>query len=138
VNALASPIADQRTNLDRLTAVGGIYHLLTLALFTNPATPNADSVLTDFTLATFDGSAPVAAIAFGASGIEPDGSVHSFAPSVPFDVTGATVLTEVVYGWVLLSADLATYHGGGKLDTPVPMARIGALVVIQPELIWGG
>lgn len=102
-----------------------------IALFKNNAVIADGTVVGDLDLADFDGSAAIAG-ATGAqqTGLDPDTNdqlitIKDPAGGYRFITTGLTNLPQTIYGFALLSNDLATYLAGELLETPVTLTAIG-------------
>lgn len=101
-----------------------------IALYTNNATPSENSVLTDFTLATFTGSTPVTAT----PGTQPEGYVPgtgdsriNISPPVGgfrFECSVAPVVPEVIYGYIMVDNAGAVYLAGKRLSSPITIANV--------------
>jgi hypothetical protein len=83
---------------------GSVAEALDIVLYTNNYTPVDASVLANFTLATFTGSAPVnvATTDWGAPAIVANVAEITATPVPSWTNTGAT--TELCYGWVAVGA----------------------------------
>lgn len=111
--------------------VGAILHLSTTNF-----TPNQNTVLADFTEATFTGYAASSAVTWGAAHLEPNGNAVSVGSAKTFTQTGTTI-TEIVYSWYLVTA-LGAYLLGGAFDTPLNFNQVGAGVTVVPTFEFAG
>jgi len=121
--------------LDLLLAVGAPLEPGTaeLRLFQNDFVPNKDSVLADFTEATFDGyAAPT--LTFANAYIGPDNTVKLTAPSELFVPTGSTT-PNIIYGWYIV-ANGTDVFSSNRFDTEVPLTGPTTGLVAQPEIPW--
>lgn len=117
--------------LAAMAGAGGPLDTLTLFVFTNAITPNANTVIGDLTPATFTGATPVAGIVFGDPWIDVDGRWKISAPDHLFQRTGG-VVSETVYGWGVATAALAALVGCALLDAPVALDAVGKGVLVTP------
>lgn len=107
-----------------------------LGLYTNDFTPNANTVIGDFTVATFTGYAQVTITLFDAAYIDENanaaiiGGLVQFAPASPYTVG------ESVYGWYLTTSTGALISGGRFPNAPVPMGVAGNYVQVVPGEVF--
>lgn len=105
-----------------------------IALVANNFVLDENLVLTDFTLASFTGSTPLAGTA-GAQdvGIDPttqDQVITNIAPAGGWrwECTGAPAVPETIYGYVLLDNAAAVVLAMALLPTPVSIANVGDFI----------
>jgi hypothetical protein len=111
--------------------VGAVLHLSVTNF-----TPNQNTVLADFTEATFTGYAPSSAVVWGAPFLDAAGDAVSVGSAKTFVQTGVGVV-NIVYTWYLETA-LGAYLCGGALDTPVNFAAMGDGVTLVPTFKFTG
>lgn len=102
-----------------------------IALIMAAFTPDEVLVVGDLTLATFDGSTPIA----GATGTQQVGNDPATGQQIitnkeplggwRWETTGLTNLPQTIYGWALLDTALAVLLGVELLPTPVALTEIG-------------
>lgn len=123
--------------LDMIAALKtAMLNLSVMKLFTNDITPSVNSLVADFTEATFTGYAPVTLTAFSAPYLTDDdqGAANSplatFAPASPFTVG------EIVHGWFVVDAtgDLVM---AGRFDAPQNMNASGQLLQVLVRFVLG-
>lgn len=100
-------------------------------LFVNDFVPGPDSVLTDFTEATFDGYSTAIVVEYGEPIEDPDNQHAWMQFSAQFTATGGTV-AETVYGWFVTHGGVVT--SAARLDTPVPISDAGDGVIVHPRV----
>lgn len=107
-----------------------------IALYTNNGTPSENSVLADFTLATFTGSTPKEAT----PGTQPEGYVPTtgdskidISPPVGgfrFECTAAPTPPQTVYGYIMTDNAGAVYLAGQRFPAPITIANVGDAIEI--------
>lgn len=107
-----------------------------MALFINNAQPSENSVLADFTPATFTGSTPITCT----PGTQPEGyvpgtgdSAIDISPPVGgfrWETTALTLLPQTVYGYYLTDGAGAVYLAAQKFPTPIVLTGIGDVIDI--------
>ena len=107
-----------------------------IGLIMEPFTPEENMVATDITLADFDGSTPIP----GSTGaqlvaVDPSTSQQLITIKEPlggwrWTTTGTNNLPQTIYGFALLSEDLATLLALAVLDTPVALTAVGQQIDI--------
>lgn len=103
-------------------------------LFSNDITPDADTVLADFTEVDFDGYAPQVLEEFAAAA--PDGNgraVIAAAPNVFTKAAGTT--TDLAYGYYITDASSTVLLWCDRdPNGPRPFVSVGAEYTITPKL----
>ena len=86
------------------------------------------------TLATFDGSTPLAVgLGTQAEGLDPNSADALISLKSPvggwrWETTGTTNLPQTIYGYVLLDQALTTLLASEKLDTPVTLNAVNQVI----------
>lgn len=111
--------------------VGAVLHLSTTNF-----TPGKNTILADFTEATFTGYAASSAIVWGASHLDVNDNAVSVGSAKTFLQTGDTV-TNIVFTWFVTTA-LGAYLMGGAFDTPLNFAEAGDGVTVIPTYLQSG
>ena len=131
---LILPNSARRQVIDDLKDVGEYLDAVVVKLYQNDYTPNPDTVLADFTEATFDGYAASTAIVWGATFTNSVNQAETVGDVKQFTATGATT-PNLIYGYYLVSG--ATLKGGEKFDSPVPVNGVGDAVIVIPRFAFG-
>lgn len=131
-----SSLATQLASLAEQTAAGGPLHLPTLVAFTAPSSVSRATVFSDLVIATFDGYANIAALAFGTPYIDVSGTAVVDAAGGDFICTGTTV-SEVIVGVALVNAGLTALSYSWIYDTPIPITAIGQGFRFNPTVPYG-
>jgi hypothetical protein len=98
--------------------------------------PAETTVLTDFTLATFDGSTPIdVTVGTQPEGLDPatkDAIIDISPPAGGFrwETTGVTNLPQTIYGYALLDNADAVLLGCGLLDSPITLNAVNERIDI--------
>jgi hypothetical protein len=102
-----------------------------IALYTTNVSPSENSVLADFTLATFTGSTPKVAT----PGTQPAGYVPgtgdsriNISPPVGgfrFECTGAPTPSQTIYGFIMTDNAGAVYLAGQRFTNPIVIVNVG-------------
>lgn len=105
-----------------------------VALIKAAFTPSEEIVLADLSLANFDGSTPIEA----GTGTQPEGldpntndaliTILPPAGGWRFETTGTTNLPQTIYGYALLSNDLATLFATEQLAETVTLTAVNQVV----------
>jgi len=104
-----------------------------IALFTNNFIPTVDSVLADFTEATFPGYAPQSISTPNAAFLNGTGRGEVDADLMTWTATGAS--GETVFGYFIYDAALDVIWCE-RFNAPVPMGAPGAAVDVTPKFTW--
>lgn len=103
-----------------------------VALFINNISPDLDSTLDDFTLATFNGSAPKDMFVDGNATVYSDPLTGEYVieaqqalAGLNFVCTAAPGAPETVYGYIITNAAGDTLLGGEKFDDPILISEAG-------------
>lgn len=131
-----SSLATQLAALAEQTASGGPLHLPTLVAFTAPSVVNSATLFSDLVIATFDGYANIAALAFGTPYINVAGVAVVDAPGGDFICTGTTT-SEVIVGMALVNAGLTALYYSWIFDTSIPITAIGQGWNFNPSVPYG-
>lgn len=109
-----------------------------VALVMDPFTPEETMVPGSLTLATFDGSTPIVA----GTGTQPAGldpatgdqiiTIKEPAGGFRWETSGVTNLPQTIYGYALLTNDLATLLAVATLPTPVTLQIAGQQINLGP------
>lgn len=136
---LQLPNAQMRAVVNALTAVGppaGLLNGVKVKLFQNAATPGPDSVLADFTEATFPGYAESAAVVWGAALSNALNQAFTAGGTVQFTCTGAAT-PNTIHGYYLV--DGATGNvliAAEAFASPQPITAAGQGLVVQPIYVY--
>jgi hypothetical protein len=105
-----------------------------LHLFTNQPNLTRDSILADFTPATFTGSTAKTVAVWSAPFNDPtDGLLKVRGEAVPF-IASAVAVPETIRGWYLTDMAGTGYEGAGYLPAPVEIAAVGDGVEVEPVI----
>lgn len=122
----------QEDALTNLTTGYGATALL--HLFTNSPNISRDSVLADFTEATFTGSAAKTVATWSVPYRDPaDNLLYVRGEVAPFIATMVPA-PETVMGWYLTDMAGTGYLGAGYLPEPVEIAQVGDGVEVEPTI----
>lgn len=136
--ALVAPVDELRAQLDRLTAVApgapdaGRLNGSKMILFKNDVHPTKDSVLGDFTPATFPGYATSAAIVWGAAFEAEDGSAQIVGPTVQFLSDDLPDPVETVYGYCVVNGDADELIFAERFAAPIQVDHEGQPINVVP------
>jgi len=107
-----------------------------IALIMEPFTPSESTSFDDLTLATFDGSTPIA-VGLGTQpeGLDPntmDAIISMLPPAggFRFETTGVTNLPQTIYGYALLNDALDTMLGCELLPEPITLNGVNEVIEI--------
>jgi hypothetical protein len=132
-------IASVATQLESLTlqkGVGGGLHLQTLRAITAPPTIDKSTLFASIVEATFDGYAPIAAVAFGSPYIAVGGTVVIEGVGGDFIMTGTTTL-ETIVGMVLTDAGGTTLQYSWIFDQPIVLTQVSQGWTFNPLVQYG-
>lgn len=122
----------QEDALTNLTTTYGATALL--HLYTNNVSIGRDTVLGDFTEATFTGSAAKTVATWSVPYRDPlDNLLYVRGEAVPFIAT-VVATPETVKGWYLTDMGGTTYLGAGQLPAEVEIALVGDGVEVEPTI----
>jgi hypothetical protein len=113
-------------------AMNAIY----MALVKAPLVPTEQLTFADITLATFDGSTPIAlTVGSQPEGLDPvttDSVIDLSPPAGGFRwiTTGTTDLPQTIYGYVLLDHAKTTLYAAETLDVPITLTATGQRIDI--------
>lgn len=108
-----------------------------IALIKSPFVPAEPLVPGDLVFADFDGSSPlVLGTGTQYEGIDPITGEQVITLKEPagglrFETTGTTHLPQTIYGYALLSSDLATLHATALLPAPVTLTAANQFLVLD-------
>lgn len=105
----------------------------TVHLYQNDVTPTVNSLLADFTEATFDGYGS-ATITWGSATNGPGDEASVYGTGLSFIATGDTT-PNIIYGWWLQNA--GGFRFAERFDEPIPIASTGDDVTFQPRASIG-
>lgn len=100
-----------------------------LHLFDNDFTPTPDSVIGDFTEATFAGYVASSAIAWSEPFRTEDGRAKSVGDTKVFELD--TLPGAIIYGWYATVG--GALRAAKRFDTPVSLAVVGNACIVTPE-----
>lgn len=104
-------------------------------LFVNDLTPDASTVLADFTEPSGDWYTP-AAVDFNEPRETEDNGITVDATSIQYNYTG-TDPAETIFGWMVVNVTPARLLSSRRLDTPVSMANVLDSVIVIPSITLG-
>jgi len=108
-----------------------------IALIMADFTPSEATVVGDVTLATFDGSTPLAAgLGAQAEGLDPNNTDSLITIKSPvggwrWETTGVTNLPQTIFGYCLLNDALDTLFACEKLDDPITLTAVNQVVELS-------
>lgn len=129
-------LTTQLAILSSLFATGGPFNALTLRLYATNVIFGKGTALTDLTEATFTGYTAQAAVAWNAPYIDPLNVVRMDAPSVDWQMTGATP-TNTIYGWYYTNSGGTSLYMGGTFNPPYVLQTTGQGFVQVPTFAYG-
>jgi hypothetical protein len=109
----------------------------TIRLFQNDFTPSADSILADFTIATFTGYLNVTLTAWSAPYLNSAGNGAILSPLAQFNAASPYTIGNLVYGYFILDAAGDLVLGGRFTDAPISMAASGNHIAALLEYALG-
>lgn len=108
---------------------GALLTTPTVVLYTAGPTPNVNSVIGDFTLATFSGYAGQVATLAGP--VTVGLTTEAMVSSVLFIATAASpFVANTILGY-LITDGAGAYYGGEQFATPVPIAAAGQYLALE-------
>lgn len=119
--------------LDTLKGVGGELEGAIVHLFDNDIVPNIDSVIADFTEATFAGYAASTAIVWSTSFRNSLNQAQTVGDTKTFQLSALPGAT--VYGYYLTVG--GALRASERFAAPVPLALVGNAVVLVPTYTLG-
>lgn len=131
-----STIGAQLSSLSDQVAAGATYHGVTVHLYTNPVTPAHNSILTDFTQATYGGYLPQGVDAWGLPFRDVDGVIRIAAEDLQFQPTDS-VTPETIYGAYITSGSPPVLLSAERFDTPVPFNTPADGLLYTPRVNYG-
>jgi hypothetical protein len=104
-----------------------------LHLFKNDFTPGFDSVVGDFTEATFPGYAEIDDVSGPLSGTDAETGLLTvtWADGSSW-LAGTIVADETIYGWYITNTAGSSCLAAGRFDTPVLINSTGDILSISP------
>lgn len=130
------PNAQRRAVVDGLTAEDGLLDGVIAKLYQNDYTPTPQSVLADFTVATFAGYASSSAITWGPAFTDSLDQAQAVGSVKQFNCNASTT-PNVIYGYYITSGDGATLIFAERFAEPQAINGVGDSVVLVPRFVFG-
>lgn len=131
--SIVVPFARADAILTTFVGVGGEVNGGIVHLFTNDITPTIDTVIGDFTEATFAGYAASAAIVWSAVFRNALGQAQSVGDTKTFELTALP--GETIYGYYVTVGGALRYSE--RFEKPVPLAIVSQACVVVPTYTFG-
>lgn len=108
-------------------------------LFTNDIVPTADSLPSDFVYLTEGaGTAGRVVVTWGPAWTDGAGRTHATGARVQWTLAADPAAGIACHGYVVVTADLASYRFGARFDAPQFLTAAGDAAFAAPDFATGG